>query len=122
MSASLRELVAAHIEWLGCRKSLQGSERRKFERWVARVHPEFLQGMAPVLFRQQCLEVRRGTALPKRGGIGPATLERHAAELLDRYLTLPEDERGTFSSFLERVVAKCRTPRELRRFLKRSQP
>lgn len=117
---TLSGLFSAHIEWSGCRTDLPPAERRNFARWVARVHPEIAAPYRsePARFRLLCEEVRRGVMPMSRRGVGQRVLERHASALVGRYLAEPEETRGTFAVFLERIVAACATERALMRFLR----
>lgn len=120
MNGVLQRFYAACVEWRGCRSSLPPRERRSFPRWVLRAHPEIAQYFRdePARFRTTCREVERGMQLPRRPGIGQRTLEQHLPVLAQRWLMLPDGERGTFSAFLERVLVAYPTPRALERYVR----
>lgn len=116
---TLKTLFLTHVEWLGVRRTLKGQEQRKFERWVARAHPEIAAEFRgqPALFRQQCREVARGGALPARRGLGFKTIKHHASAIAAYWSALPEEGREPFSRFIERLLATRQSKRELQRFL-----
>lgn len=119
MTLDLRRMYVAHVEWLGKRKSLTGQPKRHFYRWVLEEHPELATPFTGKMqiFRQQCLEVQRGSSMPTKRGLGMATLKRYAEPLTRHYLSLSEDEQITFAEFLDQVVSQCPTERSLKRFL-----
>lgn len=119
MSISLQLLYTAHLEWLGVRKSLTGQEKRHFHRWVCRVYPELFTPFRdqPALFRQQCLEVHRGSSPPSTRGVSLAVLKRYAEALAKHYLSLPEASRLSYAAFLDDVVVQCPNEDALKRFL-----
>lgn len=115
----LRDFFAAYVEWSGVKKTLEGSERLKFERWLARVHPKLVQSCAhePALLRQMCREVKGGGAMLQAKGIGMATLVKYAPVLSRRYRALSERSCRNFQEFLERVLREYPTRAAFLRYI-----
>ena len=116
---SLHTLHAAHVEWLGVRKTLKGQEQRFFWRWLFQQRQEIVKRMNidAVLLQKQCREIQRGLRLPPAVGLNHTALTRYAEDLTRVYLATPIASRPTFVEWLQQVKSECLTETALRRYL-----
>jgi len=117
---SIATLFAAFVQWNGVRKDLVGVQKRFFHRWLAVEYPDLWEPYRtqPALFRAQCEEVRKGLSVPTAARrLGVRTITKYSSQLVQKYLELSEQGRGTFQKFLGKIIADHANERSLKRYL-----
>lgn len=120
MILAIERLYAAHIEWLGLRRSLKGQQHRFFWRWLFEERKDLVEHVGtgdPVLLQKQCREIQQGSRAHRPVGISHGVLKRYAADLTRMYLATPIATRPPFIEWLQEVTATCLTETALRRHL-----